>query len=223
MNAEQFDYSSRHGAGLLGRCASAAILGARGYVVRFGVIEVRRSRLHGNPIYSVRSVGMVNGHAVAEGGFKMTAVKNKNPGRHTGKGAAGALVRKGATRKEAPDRKSNGSTPAKQADDELVEILPPLSNIPSTPSGRAPTVLPTFDADAVEIGELYRAGRGSFIAAAEDLLEAGRRLAAKKASLSHGQWLPWLRANAEALGFTDDSTAQRLMKIASKCRARRGI
>ena len=76
--------------------------------------------------------------------------------------------------------KSNGSRLAKQADDELVEILPPLSSVPSTPSGRAPTVMPAFDADAVGIGGLYRAGRGSFIAAAEALLEAGRRLIARR-------------------------------------------
>ena len=77
--------------------------------------------------------------------------------------------------------------------------------------------MPAFDADAVGIGELYRAGRGSFIAAAEALLKAGRRLIAKKESMRrHGDWLPWLEANAEALGFSTDRTAQRLMKIAKE-------
>ena len=32
----------------------------------------------------------------------------------------------------------------------------------------------------------------------------------------HGDWLPWLEANAEALGFSTDRTAQRLMKIAKE-------
>jgi ParB family chromosome partitioning protein len=41
------------------------------------------------------------------------------------------------------------------------------------------------------------------------------RLIAKKDSLEHGEWLPWLKANSETLGFGNDSTARRLMKLAS--------
>jgi DNA N-6-adenine-methyltransferase (Dam)/Protein of unknown function (DUF3102) len=67
------------------------------------------------------------------------------------------------------------------------------------------------DQDAVRIGSLYRAARKSAIESARHLIEAGQRLAEKKKSLGHGEWLPWLAANAEVLGFRDRSTASRLM------------
>jgi phage N-6-adenine-methyltransferase len=44
------------------------------------------------------------------------------------------------------------------------------------------------------------------------LIEAGQRLAEKKASLGRGEWLPWLEANYEVLGF-GPRTAQRLLKL----------
>jgi hypothetical protein len=72
------------------------------------------------------------------------------------------------------------------------------------------------DADAVAIGELYRKARRSVVDSLHCWAEAGRRLAAKKKELPHGEWLPWLKANADALGFSNDSTARRLMKAATK-------
>lgn len=76
------------------------------------------------------------------------------------------------------------------------------------------------DSDAIEIGTLYREARDLYregiINSIPRLLEAGRRLAAKKKSLKHGEWLPWLTANADALGFGTRATAMRLMKEASK-------
>jgi len=69
--------------------------------------------------------------------------------------------------------------------------------------------------DAVEIGELYLKGRTSMVNSLRYLLDAGRRLIDKKATLPHGQWLPWLSANEEELGF-GELAAQRLMKAAGK-------
>jgi DNA N-6-adenine-methyltransferase (Dam) len=43
------------------------------------------------------------------------------------------------------------------------------------------------------------------------LIDAEQRLAKKKADLGHGRFLPWLSANAEALGF-GERTSQLLMK-----------
>ncbi len=71
------------------------------------------------------------------------------------------------------------------------------------------------DADAEAIGNLYRRSRASLVESVTAAAEAGRRLAEKKASLRHGQWLPWLTANAEALGFDSPQTAQRLMRLGS--------
>lgn len=71
------------------------------------------------------------------------------------------------------------------------------------------------DGDAAAIGELYRKARNSAIESARYAWECGRALATKKDSLPHGDWLPWLEVNKEALGFTDRSTASRLMKFAA--------
>ena len=49
-------------------------------------------------------------------------------------------------------------------------------------------------------------------------LECGRRLAEKKASLAHGEWLRWFAANEYALGFKK-RTAQALMKAAALVKA----
>jgi hypothetical protein len=73
-----------------------------------------------------------------------------------------------------------------------------------------------LDQDAVHIGSLYREARKSAVESARQLIEAGRRLAEKRKSLAHGEWLPWLAANAEVLGFQDRSTASRLMAAAKK-------
>ena len=43
---------------------------------------------------------------------------------------------------------------------------------------------------------------------------AGNLLIQKKAELRHGEFLPWIAANAAALGFNTDRTAQYLMKLA---------
>jgi hypothetical protein len=76
------------------------------------------------------------------------------------------------------------------------------------------------DQDAVAIGELYRSACASYIDSAKCLLEAGHRLIAKKKSktIKHGEWLPWLEAHAEELGFSRFA-ASRLMTAATKFRA----
>lgn len=48
------------------------------------------------------------------------------------------------------------------------------------------------------------------------LIEAGQKLIEKKKSLAHGEWLPWLKANADALGFSSERTARRLMAVAKR-------
>jgi hypothetical protein len=82
------------------------------------------------------------------------------------------------------------------------------------PAAVEPRIAPTaqqLDRDAILIGDLFRRGNQSIIDAARCHIECGKRLAAKKKALGHGQWLPWLKANANVLGFDDDSTARRLM------------
>jgi hypothetical protein len=59
---------------------------------------------------------------------------------------------------------------------------------------------------AEEIGGLFKKANGS-------LLECGHRLLAKRTSMQHGEWLPWLEANSEILGF-GERTAQLLIKAA---------
>jgi hypothetical protein len=71
------------------------------------------------------------------------------------------------------------------------------------------------DQDAVEIGTLYRKGRKAILDSVNYQLQAGRKLIQKKHSMPHGEWLAWLRANADALGFQHRATASRLMKAAA--------
>jgi phage N-6-adenine-methyltransferase len=71
------------------------------------------------------------------------------------------------------------------------------------------------DKDAAEIGDLYRKSRASLIDSVESARACGQRLIEKKAKMEHGEWLPWLKANAEVLGFEGRSTASRLMKLAA--------
>src|SRR6516164_4249774 len=77
-------------------------------------------------------------------------------------------------------------------------------------------VIRNEDPDALAIGELYRKARASVADSVRYLIEAGQRLARKKAELPHGSWRPWLEANADVLGMNIESTPQRLMKIACK-------
>jgi phage N-6-adenine-methyltransferase len=78
------------------------------------------------------------------------------------------------------------------------------------------------DYDAVEIGQLYLKGKTSMINSIRYLLDAGQRLIDKKSSLGHGNWLPWLATNADALGF-EEWAAQRLMRAATKYVASHGF
>ena len=59
----------------------------------------------------------------------------------------------------------------------------------------------TIDNDAAEIAELFKRGKSMAVAAVLAHLECGRRLELKKEELGHGNWLPWLEANKETLGF----------------------
>jgi hypothetical protein len=71
------------------------------------------------------------------------------------------------------------------------------------------------DQDAVAIGSLYHKGREAILDSVKYHLQAGRKLIQKKHSMSHGEWVPWLRANADVLGFKHRTTASRLMKAAA--------
>jgi Protein of unknown function (DUF3102) len=71
------------------------------------------------------------------------------------------------------------------------------------------------DPDAVAIGNLYRKGREAIVDSVKLYLQAGRRLIQKKDSMRHGEWAPWLRTNADVLGFRHRTTASRLMKAAA--------
>jgi len=72
------------------------------------------------------------------------------------------------------------------------------------------------DPDALAIGDLYQKARSSIADSVRCLIKAGHRLAKKKDELGHGNWLPWLAANADVLGFDTPRTAQRLIDVASK-------
>jgi phage N-6-adenine-methyltransferase len=58
-----------------------------------------------------------------------------------------------------------------------------------------------IDQDAVSIGLLYSKAQTSAADRVFYFGEAGDRLLKKKESLSHGQWLPWIKANRSVLGF----------------------
>jgi hypothetical protein len=73
-----------------------------------------------------------------------------------------------------------------------------------------------IDPAAAVIGGLWRRACQSLVDSTRCYIECGKELIAKKATLAHGQWLPWLEANKDALGFGNDSTARRLMTAANR-------
>ena len=68
-----------------------------------------------------------------------------------------------------------------------------------------------IDPDALAMGELYKKARRSFVQSVRYALQLGKQLHAKKRSLEHGKWGPWLTASEAVLGFVP-RTAQRLIK-----------
>jgi len=67
------------------------------------------------------------------------------------------------------------------------------------------------DKEAAEIGTLYTKAKVSFVESVRSLDRIGQKLTEKKTDLAHGEWLVWLEANADLLGF-GERTAQLLMK-----------
>lgn len=64
--------------------------------------------------------------------------------------------------------------------------------------------------EAANIGALFRKAHATHVDSVRYLIECGQRLQAKRESLKHGEWLPWIAANKEALGF-GESTARKLI------------
>ena len=83
-------------------------------------------------------------------------------------------------------------------------------------------MLKNRDNDAVEIGKLYAQSNSSLAEAVLARLDCGRRLLAKKQELEWGEWLPWLKTNKTALGFSSDRTARMLIR-GSKAAADLGV
>lgn len=75
-------------------------------------------------------------------------------------------------------------------------------------------LLRNIDSDAIAIGDLWRKACQGLIDSTRCYLECGQRLRDKKDSLEHGEWLPWLKANAEVLGF-QERAARLMMKAAA--------
>ncbi|HEX3915545.1 MAG TPA: DUF3102 domain-containing protein [Steroidobacteraceae bacterium] len=90
---------------------------------------------------------------------------------------------------------SDGDTSRREA----VKALIPVSNL---------------DVSSEGIGALFKKARASYVDTTNLLIECGQRLREKRKSVPHGQWLTWIEANQESLGFGED-TAQRLMKAAA--------
>jgi len=77
--------------------------------------------------------------------------------------------------------------------------------------------LRTGDKDAIAIGKLIDKSRGSIVDSITYLIEAGKKLHEKKETLAHGEWLPWLKENADVLGpFSARRMAQKLMHASAK-------
>jgi N6-adenosine-specific RNA methylase IME4 len=75
------------------------------------------------------------------------------------------------------------------------------------------------DSDALAIGNLWRKACQSLVDSTRYYIECGQRLIDKKESVGHGNWLAWLKVNADVLGFDNDSTARRLMAAAKRAPA----
>src|ERR1700761_1643896 len=73
------------------------------------------------------------------------------------------------------------------------------------------------DPVALEVGCLFLQAHNSHVETVHFLVTAGKKLAEKKASLGHGEWLPWVDKNKEALGF-GERTARRLIAGADQYR-----
>lgn len=75
------------------------------------------------------------------------------------------------------------------------------------------------DDRAIRIGEEYSAGQAAMRDGLRESLmrfrSVGCMLTEVKATLVHGAWLPWLKANAGVLGFEGPRTAQMLLAFAS--------
>ena len=90
---------------------------------------------------------------------------------------------------------------------DVLEIMRPKA-APLFPELADPT-------DVKEIGRLYRQAKIALVDSVKWLIECGKRLKAQKDKLNHGEWLPWLEANKEELGF-GARTAAYLMDAASR-------
>ncbi len=87
---------------------------------------------------------------------------------------------------------------------------------PAKATSKAVTVYkPKRDGDAIKIGKLYQLARASLLDCQKYYIQCGQQLATKKAKLARGEWLPWLKENADALGFDTRQTAHLLMKAAA--------
>jgi phage N-6-adenine-methyltransferase len=71
------------------------------------------------------------------------------------------------------------------------------------------------DSDAFEIGKLYRKAGSSLVDSVRYQVECGQKLALKKQTLKHGEWLPWLKEQADVLGF-GERAARMLMGQANR-------
>jgi hypothetical protein len=67
------------------------------------------------------------------------------------------------------------------------------------------------DHAAHSIGGLFNKAKAACLESVPYLIECGARLKAKRTSLTHGEWLPWVEENKETLGF-GERTAQLLIR-----------
>jgi phage N-6-adenine-methyltransferase len=95
------------------------------------------------------------------------------------------------------------------------ELTPGIAPYPLAERGNIN--LRACDLDALEIGESYRKARACVAESVRYVIEVGRALIRKKDSLDYGDWLPWLDANADALGFKR-AAAARMMDAARRFR-----
>ena len=103
---------------------------------------------------------------------------------------------------------------AKSAKDVQVDVVAPK---PTGKVIRLPTTTATPDRDAVAIGTLWRKACQALTDSNKNYWRCGARLIAKRGTLAHGEWLPWLAANEGLLGFKQ-RTARCLIKLAASCR-----